>query len=347
MRHRAFPGSGPEVRAQYQRAFNWILSTIYENEKATEWCKQHGVPLTKQARTSVDSQGGFLVQADLSDAILDIRDRYGAFRRRARIVPMARDNMAIPRRIGGTVAYFASATSSSINVDQVQLVAKKLFALVNVSSELEDDALVDIVDFVANEIGVAFAAAEDDSAFNGDGTSAYGSMRGLASYIFDGQHNKAKYTAASGHNTYNLLDSTDLSGLMGSVRASAMPNAAWFCSAVCFANTFCRLATTSGILDTRTVDGISTQFFLGFPVILTQKMPQITSALTGKMMLAFGDMYAAGLLGQRSGLTMARSEDRYLDQDQIGIRGTERVHTVMHDVGDNTNFGSIAALVAP
>lgn len=345
MRHRAFPGRGPEVRAQYQRAGQWILSAIYENEKAIEWCENNGVALTKQARTSVDSQGGFLVPTEFSNAILDIRDRYGAFRRRARLVPMARDNISIPRRIGGTVAFFSTATSSSISVDQVSLTAKKIFALVGVSSELEDDAIVDVVDFVANEIGVAFAAQEDDCAFNGDGTSTYGSMRGLASYVLDGSHNKAKYTAASGHNTFATLDSTDITGLMGAVRASALPNAAWFCSVTCFSNTLCRLATSSGTLDTRIEDGVSTPYFLGFPVIMTQKLPLITTTLSGKIMLAFGDMYAAGLLGQRSGLTIARSEDRYLDQDQIAIRGTERVHTVIHDVGDNSISGSIAALV--
>lgn len=345
MRHRAFPGSGPEVRAQYQRAGQWILSAIYDNDKSKEWCKQNGVALTKQARTSIDSEGGFLVPVELSTAILDIRDRYGAFRRRARIVPMARDNTTIPRRTGGTVAYFASGSPSGFGLDQVQLVAKKIFAMVPLSSELEDDAVADMVDFVANEFGVAFAAQEDDCAFNGDGTSAYGSMRGLASYVLDGQHNKAKYTATSGHNTFSSLDNSDVTGLMGSVRASAMPNAAWFSSVTGYANTICRLASVAGGLETRTEDGISTPFYLGFPVIMTQKLPLVTTTLSGKIMLAFGDMYSAGLLGQRSGITLARSEDRYLDQDQIAVRGVERVHTVIHDVGDNSNFGSIAALV--
>lgn len=345
MRRRAFPGSGPEVRAQYQRAGQWILSAIYDNDNAKAWCKANGVALTKQARTSVDSQGGFLVPVELSTAILDIRDRYGAFRRCARLVPMARDNMAIPRRTGGTVAYFTSGQFSGFGVDQAQLVAKKLFAMVGISSELEDDAIVDVVDYIANEFGVAFAAQEDDCAFNGDGTAAYGSMRGLASYIFDGQHNKAKYVAAAGHSTFASLDANDLAGLMGAVRASALPNAAWFTSVTGYANTICRLAATAGGLETRTEDGVSTPYYLGAPVIMTQKLPLVTTSLSGKMMLAFGDMYAAGLLGQRSGLTIARSEDRYLDQDQIGVRGVERVHTVIHDVGDNTTFGSIAALV--
>jgi hypothetical protein len=46
-------------------------------------------------------------------------------------------------------------------------------------------------------------------------------------------------------------------------------------------------------------------------------MPHVTTTLTGQMMLAFGDMYAGAALGQRRGITLARSADRYLDQDQI------------------------------
>jgi hypothetical protein len=111
------------------------------------------------------------------------------------------------------------------------------------------------------------------------------------------------------------------------------------------ANTFCRLTGGSGYLETRIVDGISTPFYQGFPVILTQKMPQVTTTLTGQMMLAFGDMYAGAALGQRRGITLARSADRYLDQDQIAVLGTERFHANVHDMGDNTNFGSLAALV--
>jgi HK97 family phage major capsid protein len=85
--------------------------------------------------------------------------------------------------------------------------------------------------------------------------------------------------------------------------------------------------------------------YLGFPVILSPKMPLITGSLTGKMMLAFGDMYAGAVLGQRRSITLARSADRYLDQDEIAVLGTERFHAVVHDLGDNTNFGSLAALV--
>lgn len=348
MKHRAFPGFGPDVEARYQRAGHWLLATIYQNEKAAAWCEKNGV--IRALGEGLTSTGAYLVPADLSNAILDLRDSFGAFRRTARIVPMASDNTTVTRRPGGTGAFFVganqTATETSATLGNINLTAKKIGSLIRLSSEVEEDAIVDLVDFVANEIAFAFAQTEDDCAFNGDGTSTYGRMRGIGTIVLDGNHAKAKVTAASGHNTFALLDSNDITNLMASIAASAMPNAAWFASQTGYALTLCRLGMTGGgYLETRTVDGVSTPFFAGFPVIITQKLPLVTTTLSGKVMMAFGDMYGGAVLGQRRSITLARSEDRYMDQDQIAVLGTERFHVNIHDVGDNTSFGALAALV--
>lgn len=351
MKRRAFPGYGPDVEARYQRAGQWLRAAIFGNDNAAAWCEKNGVAIVKAAGETIGTAGGYLVPVDLANAILDLRDSYGAFRRRARIVPMGSDTTSVARRPGGTGAFFVgentAATETSATADNINLTAKKIASLIRLSNEIEEDAIVDMVDFVANEIAFAFAVKEDDCAFNGDGTSAYGRMRGIGTIVLDGNHAKAKVTAQSGHNTYALLDATDLASIVGSVRASAIPNAAWFASLTCFANTFCRLSGTAGggYLETGMVDGVMTPFYNGFPVILTQKLPLVTSSLSGSMMLAFGDMYAGAALGQRRAITLARSDDRYMDQDQIAILGTQRFHANVHDVGDNTNFGSLAALV--
>ena len=350
MRRRAFPGSGPEIEARYQRAGQWLLATIYGSEKSEAWCKTNGVALTKAAGESIGSAGAFLVPPDLSKAILDIRDSYGAFRRRARLIPMASDTTSVTRHTGGgnTASFIgenATANSSNIGMDSLTLTAKKIGVLVQVSNELENDAVVEIVDYLANEIAVAFASLEDDCGFNGDGTSTYGRMYGVGPMALDGNHAQAKVTAASGDNTFLTLTSTDLGNLVSAVRASAIPNAAWYCSQTCFSQCFIRLAGGTGYLPAQELDGVMTPYYLGFPVILTQKMPLISTTLSGKMMLAFGDLYAGAVLGQRRGITIARSAERYMDQDEIAILATERFHAVPHDLGDNTNRGSLAALV--
>ena len=351
MRRRAFSGARSETEARYEKSAQWILAALYQNEKASEWCSKNGVQISKAVGESIGSSGAFLVPDDLSKAILDIRDSYGAIRRRARIVPMGSDTTRVSRHIGGNTASFVgenmTSSATTMGIDAVSLTAKKIGILLQISNELDEDTAVETVDYVANEVASAFAAMEDDCGFNGDGTSAYGRMRGIGSIVLDGNHSKAKVTAASGHNTFLTLDSTDLASLMSAVRSSAIPNGAWYCSQTCFSQTFLRLAGGTGYLPTAEVDGIMTPFYLGFPVILSPKLPLISTTLSGKLMLAFGDMYAGAVLGQRRGLTLAVSGERYFDQDEIAVLATERFHTVMHDLGDNTNAGSLAALVAP
>lgn len=351
MKARAFPGSGPEVEARYQRAGQWLRACLYRNESSIQWCKAKGVAITRAAGEGIASSGGFVVPTDLANAILDLRERYGAFRRRARIVPMGSDNTHVPRRPGGTGAFFVGentgASEGTANADQIELTARKIATLVRLSSELDEDAMTDMVDFIANEIAFAFAAKEDDCAFNGDGTSTYGGMQGIGTIVLDGNHATAKVTATAGHNTFLTLDATDLANLLSAVRAAAIPNAAWFCSQTAFAQTFCRLAGSAGHMPMSIIDGVNTPVYLGFPIILSQKLPLISTTLSGKAMLAFGDMYLGGVLGQRRSITLARSDDRYFDQDQIAVLGTERVHCLVHDLGDNTNAGALAALVAP
>lgn len=345
---RAFPGSGPEIELNYLKSAKWLLATMYGNAEARAWCAKHGVPVEKAAGEGIGSSGAYLVPTTLANAIIDIRDKYGAFRRRALVWQMSSDSEIIIRRPGGATPVFMTENSAPsgeaiVNVDTINLTAKKIGALVRLSSELNEDGAMGAVDVIANEIAFAFAKQEDDCAFNGDGTSTYGKMTGVSNIVLDGKHSKAKVTGAN--NTFATLNATDLSNLIGGIQASALANAAWFVSEIGFALTFCRIAAGGGYMDSRIVDGVATPFYLGFPVIAAQSLPQITTTLSGKVMLAFGDMYRAGVLGERRGITLAKSSDRYLDQDQIAVLGTQRFHTVIHNAGDNTNFGSIAALV--
>jgi HK97 family phage major capsid protein len=350
---RAFPGSGPEIDARYERAGKWLLATIYGNAEARTWCDKKGVAIRKAQGEGIGSGGGFLVPTELENAILDLRDSFGAFRRRACVWPMGSDSSLFPRRTGTAAAFFlseggsaATGAATSTNMDGVQLTAKKLAALVTLSSELDEDSIVDLVDYVANEMAWALAAKEDDCAFNGDGSSTYGGMRGIGPLATDGSHGTANVAASN--DAFASLTGADLGKLVGAVRASALPRAAWFVSVTGFGQTMVRLASAGGGgLHEGEADGIPTPMYLGFPVVMSQKLPLGSSVTSGKAMMAFGDMYAAAVLGQRRGLTIARSDHRYLDTDQIAILATERFDAVIHDMGDSTNAGSLAVLVAP
>jgi HK97 family phage major capsid protein len=346
-RVRAFaPTHDGERRAEIAGNF---FKALLGNGKAQDWCISHNIALQKAQVEGVDSAGGFLVPELIDEAIIAVRDTVGAFRRSAEVRPIRSAEGVRPRRIGGLKASFvaegAAIPESSLQLDAVGTDAKKLAVLARGSTELLEDSAPDLGEFITSEIGYACAALEDDCAFNGDGTSAYGGIIGLANKLTGF---KGAVAAASGHYTFLAIDGTDLANLTAGVLATAIPGAAWYCSATAYAQTICRLAATSGgLTSTLRSDGtgILDASFLGFPVNFSAKLPDIPTTLAGKMMLAFGNLKQSSVLAERRGLTVAASLDRSMDADQFLIRGTMREDIVHHFVGDITTRGSIAILL--
>lgn len=341
---KAFTGVGAEARAE--RVGHWLKSLAGNSESRT-WCVAHRVPVTRATGESVNQVGGFLAPIDFDDAIIAVRDTVGAFRN-AEVRPSRSDNRVRPRRVGGLTANFvsegASIPESSLQFDAVSATLKKLAILARSSTELWEDSAPDLAEFVATEVGYAFAATEDNCGFNGDGTSTYSGISGLGAKLTG---LKSAIAAASGHNTFLTLDDTDVANLMGGVLATAVPRARWYCSAVGFAQTLCRLAGVSGGLVSRLQpDGTIEATYLGFPVEFSSKLPNSTSSLGGQPMLYFGDLRQSSLIvEQRAGTIVATSFDRYFDEDQVLVRGTRREDIINHDVGDAGTYGPIAMLV--
>ncbi|MBR1149068.1 phage major capsid protein [Bradyrhizobium sp. JYMT SZCCT0428] len=326
----------------------WLLG-ISGNERCARFAEERGMPIVKAETESLNVAGGFLVPNPLMRVIIAQRELRGAFRACAGIAPMTSDTGTMPRRTGGLTAVFAAEAAtlseSQNSWDNVALTAKKLALLARSSSELDEDALIDWGEWFAVEMSYAFASKEDDCGFNGDGSGTYGGIRGITQILIDGNHNAGKVSAASGHDTFAEIDNADLANLIGKLPAFALPGARWFCSQMGFATVLCRLAGTAGGIIMQNVGGRLVPTFLGFPVQITQVLPQVTTSLTNQVMLLFGDLSMAAMLGERRGVVVHRSTGRYLDQDQIAWRGTERVDIVCHDLGDNTTAGPIVGLV--
>lgn len=339
---------GVVIRAEEQayRMGMFILATMYQVPAAAEWCRSNGIIITRAQSEGVNSAGGFLVPEEMMNIIIDLREQFGVFRREAQVVPMGRDTMNWPRRTGGVTAYFVAEgiapTESTATWDNVNLTAKKLAALVRLSTEIAEDAIVNVADWIVSEIAYAFSSKEDDCAFNGDGTSTYGGIRGLTTLFLDGTHTAGLYTA-TGHATFQALDATDITALMGLLPYYALGNAKFYCSQYAFAATFERLIAAGGGNSIATLNGEIVYRYLGFPVVISQKM-QGASSPSAKIGIIYGDMRKAAALGERRQVSIKRSDERYFDTDQIGIMGTERVDVNVHDLGDTATAGPLVAL---
>lgn len=291
---------------------------------------------------------GYLAPQDFDNAIVSVRETFGAFRQGAEIRPSRSDGQIRPRRFGGLTANFvaegASIPESSFQLDAIESAQKKFAILGRASSELFEDSAADLGEFLTSEIGYALAAKEDDCGFNGDGTSSFVGISGLATKLVG---LKSSVAAASTHKTFLTLDNTDLTNLIAGVLATAIPGSAWYTSATGYAQAICRLgAVAGGLVATQRPDGTISANFLGFPVRFSGKLPDVSTDLSTKAMLFFGNLSQSSVIVERQAQTViAISRDRAMDADQILVRGVQRCDIVNHFVGDANTRGSIAMLV--
>jgi HK97 family phage major capsid protein len=225
---------GKTVKAvdQAYTAGMWFKATILDNAEAKDWCKSRGVPVQKAQGEGVDSAGGFLVPEELMANIIVLREQFGVFRQECQNVPMGSDTLNWPRRLTGLTATFTgentALTESQVSWDNINLTAKKLGVLARMSTEIEQDAVIAIADWLVGEIAYAFAAKEDDCGFNGTGASAYGGIRGTTVIGVDASHTAGKVASASA--TFSSIVLKDFTNTMGLLPQYAIGNAKWYMS---------------------------------------------------------------------------------------------------------------------
>lgn len=332
------------------RAGQWAKAALLADIKAEAWCARNDLALTRAHGESLNTSGGFLVPQEIASAVISQRETYGALRATAQVVSMRSDSITIPRRGTAVSATFlgegVAASEQQVSVDNITLVASKLAVLIRASSELDEDSVVDLGQFLVDELAYAFALKEDQTGFNGDGTQSYAGMRGVTNLLLDGNHNAGKVAAASGHNTFATIDVADLGNLIAKLPSNALRGARWLVSQYGYGATFCRLAASAGgIVVQPDINGRLVPHFMGFPVQITQALPNVGTTLTGSVMLLFGDASLAIALGDRRTINLRASPSRYVEYDQIGFLGTERIDIVAHNLGDNTNPGPMVGLV--
>lgn len=353
------PRAGESQADCDQRAYRagmWARSAIFRDQRAMQWCINNGLGLdirNATMSTTSNPDGGFLVPDEMSQAIIDLRETYGVFRQNCRVWPMGSDTLLIPRRAGGvTVGALgenpSSAPSSTTpSFSMVQLVAKKCGGLSILSSEIAEDAVIDLADWIASEWAYAFALFEDTVGFTGDGTSTHLGIQGLTTLFTEALALAgAVLVATATHNLFSEIDVTDIAGMMAKLPQYAKPNAKFFCSSAFNEMVFNRLKATAGGNSVQTLQGTTGEQYLGYPIVISQVLPAgLTTDYNGLAMCFFGDLSKSSSLGDRRQVRIFPSAHRYMELDQIGILGTERIDIVNHDVGDTTTPGSIVALV--
>lgn len=373
LKHIDFYGNRRQDEEMAYRFAQWWFATSLSvssplRAKAAQFCEENGIPTVKALNEGINDQGGSLVPPEFDNMLIRLLERFGVFRQYTRMNQMAGDIKMVPRRTGGITALWvgegASITDSTPTYDNVQLVAKKLAARVIMSSEIAEDSAISIADQLAFEIGTAFALAEDQAAFLGDGSPTYGGITGIVTklrgldatianiaglYVAQGQG--ASTPPANLFAEMALADFNNTVGLLPQYADTAQT--AWYCHRSFYFGTMQRLELAAGgnaLREVATGDRAPRPLFLGYPVNFTQVMPRTDA--NSQICAILGDLSMGSMMGDRRQRTLFTDPFSLSANDQIAVRGTERVDIIIHDVGNassvaaNRQPGSIVALIS-
>lgn len=320
----------------------FCAAAIYGHKPSFDHCVDKGLIVNAHS-IGDNTKGGYVVPEPLEASIIRLVEERGVFRQYARSYPMGSSSVLFPRRVGGFTAYFVGEnddiTASDMKLDQAKLEAKKLAVFTQVSSELDEDAIIALADLVATEFAYAFAAKEDECGFNGDGTSAYGGIVGLKGALAAGSIFKAPSST-----TFGAMVIGDFEGAVAKLPMFPGIQPAWYISSAGYHLSMARLQFAAGGNMVDNIAGAPQLSFLGYPVRFAQVLPSAATSLADTLVAYFGDLSMAATFGNRRGVTIASDSSVYFKQDAIALKGTERFDINVHERGTATEAGPMVAI---
>lgn len=335
------------------RAGMWFKAKGGDAE-AKRWCNDHGVEARDLGGAS--GAGSNFVPDVLSSTVLRLVNQYSAFAQNATSIQMPSDVVLFPKRTAGLSASWISENSAITpadpNATQVTVTAKKLAAAVTVSSELLQDSIVSIADWIAAELALGISNAVESAAWLGNPSNAPGVGGLVTSYaggllktttansVTTNDYAASLVTAAG--DTPDEVTKANLLAVMAAVPQHSRAGAKWYCSPYFFATCMQALdLNQGGSVGLSAGMGMT---FLGSPVVFTDQLPGSEDA-TGKVMCLYGDLANSSIYGTRAGLEIQSSDQVNFLSDQTVIRAIARVGISHHTIGSSTVTGPVVALV--
>lgn len=320
---------------------------------AKRWCEDHGVEV--RALGGASGAGSNFVPDVLSSTVLRLVDQYSAFAQNATNVTMPSDVVLFPKRTAGVsgswISENSAITPADPNATQVTVTAKKLAAAVTISSELLQDSIVSIADWVAAELALGISNAVEAAAWLGNPSNAP-SVAGLVTSYAGGlmktttadsvtTYDYAASLVAAAGDTPDEVTKANLLAMMAAVPQHSRANAKWYCSPYFFATCMQALdLNQGGSVGLSAGMGMT---FLGSPVVFTDQLPGSEDA-TGKIMCLYGDLANSSIYGTRAGLEIQSSDQVNFLSDQTVIRAIARVGITHHTIGSSTVAGPVIGL---
>ena len=295
-------------------------------------------------------EGGVLVPTGMSNWIIQKLGQYGKFRRNVTTFPMGSSSMLVPRIETDLTIYppgeGVEITDSDMSFRQLAMVPRKFACLCAVSNELVEDSIIAVGEIIGQSMARSISKKEDEIGFCGDGTSGYFGMTGITGALraVDPVIANIKGLKVGSGNAWSELALADFENLIAILPDDADDGARWYCNRKFYYSVMLRLARVAGVANfLELLSPTKQRYFLGYPVEFTSVLPGAEA--NSQICALLGDLSISAYIGERRQLTVARSTDVLFKNDQLAIRGTERIAINVYGYGDTSEPGPIVGLI--
>ena len=281
------------------------------NQKAKQFLNDQSI--------GTDNKGGFTVPTPLSNALINLLESYGVARQACRRIVMSAETWSVPKVAGHSTVYYpaeaAAITASDMTFSQVQLVAKKIAALVKMSTEVVEDSIVSMMDTVVQDIAYGIAIAEDENLFNGVASAI--NADGIKGDADVADTNVASVAALT------LANLTAATVSIGNPIVGARNE--WYVNPTLYHGPIRDLVNAAGGNTIADLEGGQRPSLLGYPVNFVSVLPGSSASTSGDLLAVFGDLSLGAYFGDRRALGFKMLNELYAENDQVGVIATERI----------------------
>lgn len=308
-KHGMFPGVDPKEDKE-----------LDYGEKVVKFFRALVSGETKAISGGVDASGGFLVPEQFQAEVIRMADTYGIARRMCRRVPMKTDTVRFPKAATGVSvswpAEMALVTKSTPTFGQITLQARKAMGVLDSSSELLEDANIDVIRYFQRAFAEALAAEEDNQLFNGTGVPFTGIFNHL---------DVNTVVMGVGKTAFSNVTADDLTDLIDAVTEAAETDAGFFFHKNILTH-FRKLKDAQGQYIWNPPAAAAPGSIWGENYHRSTVLPNAAASGINKKFIIYGSLKHV-YFGDRRQMTikLAREAgDRY-DRDMVGLRVTQRI----------------------
>jgi len=255
--------------------------------------------------------------------IAELVYHYGTARKACTIYPLSGNSMKLPRLKTGEPQFAFIAVSGSVpeKVPQSEFITftpGKAGGIVRIPSEIEEDSIFDLGQFVARYIARQMAYWEDYCLFRSDGTSTYNS---IASVGTQATTDSTVLQLAATNSSSDKITLANCRNIRTLVTGAVLQTAKYYAhpSMEALFVSF----NTSATVTPYVRNGQECRLD-GFEIVWTPIMPVYsTSATLNTYQIYFGDL-SWWYFGVRRDLDVQTSRDVYFATDEVGVRALER-----------------------